>query len=86
MRRVTRSVKRGTPHAYEGQRRYGKEIHCGNRFTVIAQECVHRFADSGFLGALRIQRKTALSEISKPSIFSSPWMRGAPHVPSPSGK
>src|ERR1035441_8150139 len=40
----------------------------------------HRFAGTGFLGALRIQRRTVLSERSKPSIFNSPWMRGAPQV------
>jgi hypothetical protein len=35
----------------------------------------------GLLGTFRMQRKTVLSEMSKPSIFSSPRMRGAPQVP-----
>ena len=35
---------------------------------------------SGSLGARRIQREIVLSETWKPSIKSSPWMRGAPQV------
>jgi hypothetical protein len=35
-------------------------------------ETLHGIAGSGFLGAFRIHRSTVLSEISKPSIFSSP--------------
>ena len=38
----------------------------------LLKNAVHRAAGSGFLGALRIQRKTVRSERSKPSIFSSP--------------
>jgi hypothetical protein len=40
----------------------------------------HRFTGSGFLGARRIHRETLLSERSKPSLSSSPRMRGAPQV------
>ena len=39
-----------------------------------------RLAGSGSLGARFIQRETVLSERSKPSINSSPWIRGAPQV------
>jgi hypothetical protein len=46
----------------------------------LFRNSAQRFAGSGFLGALRIQRRTVLSERSKPSIFNSPWMRGAPQV------
>jgi len=40
----------------------------------------HRWAGSGVRGTRRIHRETDGSEISKPSLSSSPWMRGAPHV------
>lgn len=46
----------------------------------LLKNAVHRPTGSGFLGALRIQRKTVRSERSKLSIFSSPCMRGAPQV------
>src|SRR5450631_9693 len=46
----------------------------------LLRMAAHRLAGSGRLGALRIQRNTVRSERSKPSIFSSPWMRGEPHV------
>jgi hypothetical protein len=39
-----------------------------------------RLAASRSLGARFIQREIILSERSKPSIRSSPWMQGAPHV------
>jgi hypothetical protein len=39
-----------------------------------------RFAGSGCVGVRFIQREIVCSETSKPSIRSSPWMRGAPHV------
>jgi hypothetical protein len=44
----------------------------------LLRNAAQRLADSGFLGAFRIQRRTVRSEISYPSIFSSPWIRGAP--------
>src|SRR5207249_8847053 len=37
-------------------------------------------AGSGSRGARVIQREIVRSETSKPSMRSSPWMRGAPHV------
>lgn len=37
-------------------------------------------AGLGFLGAFCIQRRTVRSEILYPSIFNSPWIRGAPQV------
>jgi hypothetical protein len=40
----------------------------------------HRLAGSGFLGARRVHRETLLSERSKPSLSSSPRIRGAPQV------
>src|SRR5437763_1451789 len=39
-----------------------------------------RLARSGSLGARFIQREIVLSERSKPSMRSSPWIRGAPQV------
>jgi hypothetical protein len=47
-----------------------------------------RLADSGSLGARFIQREIVRSETSKPSMRSSPWMRGAPRLGSrrPSGR
>src|ERR1035437_488683 len=39
-----------------------------------------RLARSGLLLAHLTQRETVRSEISKPSLSSSPWMRGAPQV------
>src|ERR1700694_3048038 len=39
-----------------------------------------RLAGSGSLGARFIQREIVLSERSKPSMRSSPWIRGAPQV------
>src|ERR1700680_2672222 len=39
-----------------------------------------RFAGSGSLGARRTHSETLLSERSKPSLSSSPRMRGAPQV------
>jgi hypothetical protein len=44
----------------------------------LFRKASHRFAGSGLFGALLIQRMTVRSEMSKPSIFNSPWMRGAP--------
>jgi hypothetical protein len=46
----------------------------------LARKVFHSCIPSGWRGVLCIQRRTVRSEISKPSIFSSPWMRGAPHV------
>jgi hypothetical protein len=46
----------------------------------LLRKAAHRFAGSGLRGALRIQRSTVLSEISKPGIFNLPWIRGAPQV------
>ena len=40
----------------------------------------HRLAGSGSRGARHIQREIVRSETSKPSMRSSPWMRGAPQV------
>ena len=40
----------------------------------------HRCARSGVRGTRRSHRETVGSEISKPGLSSSPWMRGAPHV------
>src|SRR5580704_2835769 len=39
-----------------------------------------RLAQSGSLGARFIQREMVLSQRSKPSMRSSPWIRGAPQV------
>lgn len=46
----------------------------------LRRKASQRLAGSGSLGARLIHRETVLSETSKPSMRSSPWMRGAPHV------
>ena len=46
----------------------------------LCRKASQRLAGSGSLGARFIQREIVLSETSKPSIRSSPWMRGAPQV------
>jgi hypothetical protein len=76
---VMRNNEEAVQHT-KGQRRHGEKVHRGDDFTMIAQKAAQRFAGSGLLGALRIQRKTVRSETSKPSIVNSPWMGGAPQV------
>jgi hypothetical protein len=51
---------------------YRKEVHGGDRFTMVLRKASHRLAGSGSLVALRIQREMVLSETSTPSIKSSP--------------
>jgi len=68
---IMRNDEEAVQHA-ESQRRNGEEIHCGDGFTMILEKSCQRFAGSEFLGAFLIQRNTVRSEISKPSIFSSP--------------
>ena len=46
----------------------------------LQRKASQRLARSGFRDIRSIQRETVLSEMSKPSIRSSPWMRGAPQV------
>ena len=46
----------------------------------LRRKASQRLAESGFLQARFIQRETVRSEMSNPSISSSPWMRGAPQV------
>jgi hypothetical protein len=46
----------------------------------LRRKVSQRLAGSGSLGARFIQREIVRSETSKPSMRSSPWMRGAPHV------
>src|ERR1700693_5943724 len=64
----------------EGDRRNSEEVHRGNRFPVITEKGKPAPGRSGSLGARFIQREIVRSETSKPSMRSSPWMRGAPHV------
>jgi hypothetical protein len=46
----------------------------------LFRKAFHCFPGSGFLGAFRIHLKTVRSEMSKPSSFNSPCIRGAPHL------
>lgn len=55
-------------------------IHGRNRFPMVAKEGQPALAGSGSLGARFIQREMVLSESSKRSMRSSPWIRGAPQV------
>jgi len=64
----------------ERDRWHSKEIHGRNRFPVVRRKACHRLAGSGSLGARFIQREMVLSQSSKPSMQSSPWIRGAPQV------
>src|SRR6266478_10102039 len=66
----------------EGDRRNSEEVHRGNRFPVIAEKGkpAPGWLRISRLGARFIQREIVRSETSKPSMRSSPWMRGAPHV------
>ena len=57
-----------------------EEVHRCDRFAVITQKSQPRLAGSGSLGARLIQRETVVSDTAKPSIRSSPWMRGAPQL------
>ena len=76
---VMRDDEKAAEHS-EGQRRDGKEIHRGDGFPMIGEK------GRPSLGRLRTPRRSPHpaqhvgSETSKPSIFNSPWMRGAPHV------
>jgi hypothetical protein len=63
----------------EGNRWHSKEIHGSNGFPMVVKVS-QRLARSGSLGARFIQREMVLSERSKPSMRSSPWIRGAPQV------
>ena len=64
----------------ESDSRNGEEIHGRNSFPVVAQKGLPAFGRSGSFGARFIQREIVRSETSKPSMRSSPWMRGAPQV------
>jgi len=46
----------------------------------LRRNASQRLAGSGFVETRFIQREMVLSETSKPSIRSSPWMRGAPQL------
>jgi hypothetical protein len=64
----------------EGDRWHSEEVDGRNRFPVDSKEASQRLAGSGSRGARFIQREMVRSERSKPSMRSSPWMRGAPQV------
>jgi len=71
--------KEAVEHA-ECKRRNCKEIHCCSGLAVIAKEGEPALGGAGAFGTRFIQRETVLSETSKPSMRSSPWMRGVPQV------
>jgi hypothetical protein len=64
----------------EGDRRNREEVHRGNRFPVIPEKGKPARGPLGSRGARFIQPEIVRSQTSKPSMRSSPWMRGAPHV------
>jgi hypothetical protein len=64
----------------ESNRWHREEIHSRNRFPMVSKEDRQHLARLGSLGARFIQREMVLSESSKPSMRSSPWIRGAPQV------
>lgn len=65
----------------EGGSWNSEEVHGRDDLAVVAQEGQPpSLGNSGFRVARRTQRETVRSEITNPSICSSPWMRGAPQV------
>src|ERR1700737_3470729 len=64
----------------ERNRWHGEEVHRRNCLPMVRRKAIQRLAGSGSLGARFIQREIVLSERSKPSMRSSPWIRGAPQV------
>ena len=64
----------------KSERWHGEEVHRRDRLTVVAQKRRPSFCPVRASWNFPIQRSTVRSEMSKPSIFSSPWIRGAPHV------
>ena len=66
------SGKKETVQDTKGQCGHGKEVQRCDNFRWSFRKVDQRFADTGLVGTFRIQRKTVLSEMSKPSIFNSP--------------
>ncbi len=64
----------------EGQCRHSEEVHRCDRLAMVAEKCQPALGRIRILGARLTHRDTVRSEMSKPSLSSSPWMRGAPHV------
>jgi len=64
----------------EGDRRNGDEIHGGDGFAMIAEKSQPPPTRFWISGRSLIQREMLRSDTSKPSIRSSPWMRGPPQV------
>jgi len=58
---VMRDDKEAVQHS-KRQSRHREGAHRGDNFSMVLRNAVHCFAGSGFLGALRIQRKTVRSE------------------------
>ena len=76
-------VNRNDEEAIEyvkSERWHGEEVHRRDRLTVVAQKRRPSFCPVRASWNFPIQRSTVRSEMSKPGIFSSPWIRGAPHV------
>ena len=57
-------------------------VHSAIASRWFRRKASQRLTRSGSFGARFIQRETVLSESSKPSMRSSPWIRGAPAVQS----
>ena len=64
----------------EGDRGHGEEIHGRDRFPVIHKKRMPALDRLGISGRSLHPRETLRSDTSKPSMSSSPWMRGAPQV------
>ena len=64
----------------EGQRGYSKEVHRRHRVSMVPEKNQPVPGWIGILFARLTQRDTVSSEILKPSLSNSPWMRGAPQV------
>ena len=58
----------------------GKEVHGGNGFAVIVKKRKPTLRRFGFSGCTAHPAEIVRSDTSKPSMRSSPWMRGAPQV------
>ncbi len=64
----------------ERNRWHGEEVHRRNGFPVVAQKCKPALGRRGIFRRSFHPTGMVLSDTSKPSIRSSPWILGAPHV------
>lgn len=64
----------------KGEGGHSKEICGGDGLPMILEKHCPALSRFRAFGRFALRPKTVLSEISAPSILSSPWILGAPHV------